>query len=118
MNTNHDNPFAWIRCFKMLPTKNVPRTITVYRQTHTVEASPDVSLAELVNAIQSTALLEAEARTVEDYNVRIFQIEDAYPDCHIEHDAKRITYIYDGNPLDLVAMAQAAGKRLATKGKP
>ncbi len=49
---------------------------------------------------------------VDEYDVLIVEKQGVKPDCHIQHDAKRITYIYSGDPLELVAMAHAAAIRL------
>ncbi len=49
---------------------------------------------------------------VDDYAILVIEQEGATPDCHIQHDAKRITYVFNGDPLELVAMAHAAAARL------
>ncbi len=48
----------------------------------------------------------------DDYAILVIERQGETPDCHIDHDSKRITYLYNGDPLELVAMAQAAAMRL------
>ncbi len=51
----------------------------------------------------------------DDYEVCIVERPEAAPNCRIQHAIKRITYTYDGNPVELATMAREAGERLVRR---
>ena len=50
-----------------------------------------------------------------DYIVRLIQLDEVDPSFHVDEDAKTITYVYSGDPCELVPMAQSAGEKIAGK---